>query len=86
MPPPPDISDELRLVMARAFDRAWERFARPGIAIDTEVMRAALARHIVTMVRDGETDEGRLSAGGFLHLTSLRNRGNAPRSPRPRTR
>jgi hypothetical protein len=69
--------------MARAFDKAWERFARPGMVIDTEPMRAALARHIVAMVRDGETDEGRLSAGGFLQLTSLRN---GARPPRPRTR
>ena len=82
MPNLPEISDDLRLVMARAFDKAWERFARPGIVIDTETMRAALARHIVTMVREGETDEGRLSAGGFLQLSSLRTRG--PRPPRPR--
>jgi hypothetical protein len=85
MPPRSDISDDLKRAMARAFDRAWERFARPGIAIDTEAMRAALARYIVTMVRDGETDEARLSAGGFLHLTSLQRPPGA-RPPRPRGR
>lgn len=83
MPPPFDVSDDLKQVMARAFDRAWERFARPGIVIDTDTMRTALARHIVGMVRDGETDEGRLSAGGFVHLTALQRRG-APRPTRPR--
>jgi len=72
--PPHEITDELKQAMARAFDRAWERFARPGIAIDTETMRAALARRIVALVREGETDEGRLSAGGFLHLTQLQRR------------
>ena len=68
---PHEITEDLKRTMARAFDRAWERFARPGIAIDTETMRAALARHIVDLVLDGEIDEGRLSAGGFLHLTQL---------------
>lgn len=76
MTSPSDISEDLKLAMARAFDRAWERFARPGIPIDTPAMRAALARHIVAMVRAGETDERRLSAGGFVHLVgSLRDRG-----------
>jgi hypothetical protein len=82
MPPPIEISDDLKRVMAQAFDRAWERFARPGFAIDTEAMKAALARHIVAMVRDGETDEGRLSAGGFQQLTSLRGRTRAGQRPR----
>ena len=70
----PEMTDELKRTMARAFDRAWERFARPGVAIETEAMRAALARHIVGLVRGGETDEGRLSAGGFLHLSQLQRR------------
>jgi hypothetical protein len=83
MPHPPEISDDLRLVMARAFDKAWDRFARPRMVIDAETMRSALAQHIVAMVRDGETDEGRLSASGFLQLSALRGR-NSARSPRPR--
>jgi hypothetical protein len=81
--PPIEISDDLKQAMARAFDRAWERFARPGFAIDTEAMRAALARHIVTMVRDGETDESRLGTGGFQHLITL-HRGGTRGGSRPR--
>jgi hypothetical protein len=64
--------DELKLVLARAFDRAWARYYRPGrVRISPEVARPALANRLVQMAKDGVTDEGRLAAGGVLHLLSI---------------
>lgn len=59
-------------MLARAFDRAWERYYAPGRAtIDAEMARPALANHLVEMARDGVIEEGPLAAGGLLHLISL---------------
>jgi hypothetical protein len=64
--------DETTLLLARAFDRAWARYYRPGRAtIAPEVARPALATHLVEMAKDGTVDEGALAAGGLLHLISL---------------
>lgn len=64
--------DELKLVLARAFDKAWSKYYRPGrLTIAPEVARPALANHLVEMARGGLTDEGPLSASGVLHLISL---------------
>ena len=68
MPPDP----ELTQLLARAFDRAWDRYYRPGrVTIAPEVARPALATHLVEMAKDGTVDEGALAAGGLLHLISL---------------
>lgn len=68
-----DPSDpQLSLLLARAFDRAWERYYSPGRpTIDAEVARPALAKQLVEMARDGVVEEGALAAGGLLHLISL---------------
>ncbi len=59
-------------MLARAFDRAWERYYAAGRAtIDAEIARPALANHLVEMARDGVVEEGPLAAGGLLHLISL---------------
>ena len=64
--------DELKLVLARAFDRAWARYYRPGqVTMSPDVARPALANHLVQMAKDGVTDEGKLAAGGVLHLFSI---------------
>jgi hypothetical protein len=64
--------DETTLLLARAFDRAWARYYRPGrVTIPPEVARPALAAHLVEMAKDGTADEGALAAGGLLHLISL---------------
>jgi len=64
--------DELKMVLARAFDRAWARYYRPGrVTIAAEVARPALAHHLVKMTKDGVYDESKLAAGGVLHLVSL---------------
>jgi hypothetical protein len=71
MPDPMD-ADELKLLLARAFDRAWALYYRPGrVTISSDVARPALANHLVQMAKDGVTKEGQLAAGGVLHLISL---------------
>jgi hypothetical protein len=63
---------EMTRLLARAFDRAWDRYYRPGrVTIAPEVARPALATHLVEMAKDGTADEGALAAGGLLHLISL---------------
>ena len=63
---------ELTQLLARAFDRAWDRYYRPGrVTIAPEVARPALATHLVQMAKDGTVEEGALAAGGLLHLISL---------------
>jgi hypothetical protein len=63
---------EITQLLARAFDRAWDRYYRPGrVTIAPEVARPALATHLVQMAKDGTVEEGALAAGGLLHLISL---------------
>jgi hypothetical protein len=65
-------ADELKLVLARAFDRAWARYYRPGrVRISPDIARPALANHLVQLAKDGVTDEGKLAAGGVLHLFAI---------------
>ena len=64
--------DELKLVLARAFDRAWARYYRPGqIRISPDDARPALANHLVQMAKEGVTDEDELTSSGVLHLFSI---------------
>jgi cold shock protein len=46
--------DELKL-LARAFDRAWDRYYRPSRigAISESVARPALAKHLIALARKG---------------------------------
>jgi hypothetical protein len=63
---------EMTLLLARAFDRAWVRYYRPGrVTIAPEVARPALAMHLVEMAKAGTVDEGALAAGGLLQLISI---------------
>jgi hypothetical protein len=57
-------------VMASALDEAWEVFKTGGAQIDgqAEVVRTALAQHIVDMVKQGERDRQRLIEGALLRL------------------
>lgn len=65
-------ADELKLVLARAFDRAWARYYLPGrLTISPDIARPALANHLVRMAKDGVVDESKLAAGGVLYLISL---------------
>ena len=67
-----EITDETKLMMARAFDSAWERFiAHEGAGADTGDNRKRLALHIVDAARRGDLDEKRLADGGLIHLSVL---------------
>ena len=67
-----DSDPEMTRLLARAFDRAWARYYRPGrVTIAPEIARPALATHLVAMAKDGTSEEGALAAGGLLHLISL---------------
>jgi hypothetical protein len=65
--------EELTLMLARAFDQAWERYYLPGrvATISEGIAGPSLARHLVAMVKEGVKEEDALAAGGLLHLISL---------------
>ena len=45
---------EMTRLLARAFDRAWDRYYRPGrVTIAPDVARPALANHLVEMAKEG---------------------------------
>jgi predicted MFS family arabinose efflux permease len=61
-------TDTIQL-LARAFDRAWERYRENMMAVEDEpAMNMELARHIVSLAQAGERDEDRLSIQGYLKL------------------
>ena len=67
-----DRPDELTLVLARAFDRAWARYYGKGQGIlSPDFARSALAKRLVQMAKDGVTDEESLTAGGLWYLDSV---------------
>ena len=70
MLPQPENQDDLTTPLARAFNTAWKRYYVPGrgSAISEEVARHSLARHLVSMVRDGAIDEQALVRGDLLYL------------------
>jgi hypothetical protein len=65
--------DELKLLLARAFDRAWNRYYRPSRvgAISASDARPALAKHLIALAREGVVSVSALAEGGLLHLISL---------------
>jgi hypothetical protein len=65
--------DEFRLLLARAFDRAWKRYYRSSRigAISASVARNELAKHLIGLAKEGLVSEDALAEGGLLHLLSL---------------
>src|ERR1019366_3632142 len=65
--------DELKLLLARAFDRAWKRYYRPTRigAISPNIARPALAKHLIALAKEGVVSLEALAGGGLLHLVSL---------------
>ena len=65
--------DEFKLLLARAFDRAWKRYYRPTRigAISRSIARPALAKHLIALAKDGVVSIDALAQGGLLHLVSL---------------
>ena len=71
MPQPAD--RDHTLLLARAFDLAWEQYYGPNSegSLAQAVARPALAKFLVEMAKSGIKDEGALAAAGVLHLISL---------------
>jgi hypothetical protein len=72
MPLPTD-RDEIIMLLARAFDRAWDGYFRPGrlVTISEDVARTALATFLIKLTKDGACDEDDLAQSGLRHLVSL---------------
>ncbi|GAC1503829.1 MAG: hypothetical protein NVS1B6_11430 [Steroidobacteraceae bacterium] len=70
---PNDISDQdIRRSLARAFDRAWAVYYRPGrLTLSQDVARTELARRLVQLSKAGVRDEKSLTKGGLSHLSNL---------------
>jgi hypothetical protein len=68
----PDMNDEQTLILARAFDVAWQRFIeRVGADADTDDNRKRLARRIVALAKSGDFDEERLGESGLIYLSVM---------------
>jgi hypothetical protein len=65
--------DDFKLHLARAFDRAWKRYYRPSRigVISEHVARAALAKYLIALAKEGVVSMDALAQGGFIHLISL---------------
>jgi hypothetical protein len=66
------VDDELKL-LARAFDRACNRYYRPSRigAISESVARPALAKNLIALAKEGMVSVDALAQNGLLHLVSL---------------
>ena len=74
---PNDTSDQdIRLSLARAFDRAWGRYYRSGrLTVSQDIARTELARRLVQLSKEGIRDEGSLVQAGLSHLRQLALKG-----------
>jgi hypothetical protein len=65
--------NELTLMLARAFDEAWELYYLPhrGGALSENIARSLLAKHLVALAKRGLTDEDALAVAGVERLISL---------------
>jgi len=69
MPEPID-----KLLLARAFDLAWEQFYGSSVnsaPLPEDIARPALAKFLVDMAKSGVREENALAAAGVLHLVAL---------------
>jgi len=61
-------------LLARALDRAWERYSESApMKEDATSAHAELATFIVAMAQNGERDEDRLSLKGYMKLRAMRS-------------
>ena len=65
--------DELTLLLARAFDRAWSRYYRSGrtVFVAKAIARSSLAAHLIKLAKVGLRDEVVLAEDGVRHLVSM---------------
>jgi hypothetical protein len=63
------LDDQTIVLLARAFDQAWDRYLDETTKEpDEKSKRAELAKHIVAMAKSGERDEDSLSMKGYMRL------------------
>jgi hypothetical protein len=65
--------EEFKLLLARAFDLAWEQFYESDHSgpLPEDIARPALAKFLVEMAKSGVREEKALAASGILHLVAL---------------
>ena len=67
-----DATQDLRLSLARAFDRAWDRYYQAGrLTVGKDVARTELARRLVELSKQGVRDEASLTMAGIKHLLAF---------------
>ena len=67
-----DSDQDLRRLLARAFDRAWALYYRPGRqTLSQDIARTELARRLVQLSKAGVRDEKSLTKEALNHLTRL---------------
>ena len=63
---------DIRLSLARAFDRAWDRYYCSGRqTVSQDFARTELARQLVQLSKQGVSDEERLIKAGLIYLCQL---------------
>jgi hypothetical protein len=67
------VDREFALLLARAFDLAWELYYGPENdgPLPPDTARPALAKFLVDMANSGVREEKALAASGILHLVAL---------------
>jgi len=75
--------DEVRTLVA-AFEKAWVSVQASGAVFDTEAkaesVRAILAKHIITVAKQGERDQGRLRDDALVAFAESTLRTAKPRN------
>ena len=69
----PHDHDELTVLLARAFDRAWNRYYRPSriVTVSRELARISLAKHLINLAKEGVWEEEGLAERGLAHLVAI---------------
>ena len=68
----PTEDQDIRRSLARAFDRAWDRYYRSNRqTIGQDVARTELAKRIVQLAKEGMRDESLLAEAGLSYLRKL---------------
>ena len=70
---PDDLTDQdIRLALARSFDRAWAAYYRSGrLTVSQDIARTELAKRLVQLSREGVRDERSLALAGLTCLRQL---------------
>jgi hypothetical protein len=68
-----EADQDLAIILARAFDRAWAAYYALGLAptISEDAARPELARKLVSLAKEGIENEDALAVAGLQHLFLL---------------